>query len=73
MGALPKRRISKARRDRRRANDFLEAPALATCPKCGKTRRPHFVCAFCGYYGEKPKVETEKKVTKKTTKKTESK
>lgn len=51
MGALPKRKISKGRRNRRRAQDFLDAPAMSTCPKCGKAKRPHFQCAACGYYG----------------------
>src|SRR5574340_420388 len=30
----PKRRHSKARRDRRRAHDHLEAPGLSVCPNC---------------------------------------
>jgi large subunit ribosomal protein L32 len=46
MGALPKRDI-KGRKNRRRAQDFLDKPALSKCPKCGKTKRPHFVCEFC--------------------------
>lgn len=64
MGAQPKIRISKSRRNRRRANDALKNPPKANCPKCGKTRRPHFVCSYCGYYGEKPKMvksDTKKK------------
>lgn len=52
MGALPKRKISKGRKNRRRANDSLKAPQMSKCPKCGKTKRPHFVCEFCGYYGD---------------------
>ncbi|HBB64370.1 MAG: 50S ribosomal protein L32, large subunit ribosomal protein L32 [candidate division WS6 bacterium GW2011_GWC1_33_20] len=52
MGALPKRKISKGRKNRRRANDFLSKPQLSLCPKCGKSKRPHFVCEFCGYYGD---------------------
>jgi len=46
----PKRRHSKARRDRRRAHDFLDAPALAECPHCHEKKMPHQACPFCGYY-----------------------
>ncbi len=51
MGALPKRKISKARKHRRRAHDHLEMPALSICPKCKKAKRPHYRCEFCGHYG----------------------
>ena len=61
MGALPKIRISKGRKNRRRAHHSLETPALASCPKCGKMRRPHFVCGYCQHYGEKPKATSTKK------------
>jgi large subunit ribosomal protein L32 len=71
MAAVPKRRNSKGRRNRRRAQDRLAAPALSVCPKCGNPKRPHFVCSFCGYYGEKPKVEPKK--TETTAKKKASK
>ncbi len=52
MGALPKRKISRGRRDRRRAADALKTPVISKCPKCGRVKRPHFVCEFCGYYGD---------------------
>ena len=34
--AVPKRRVSKARRDKRRSNVWkMDAPALVKCPNCG--------------------------------------
>ncbi len=60
MAALPKRRISRGRKNRRRAQDFLEKPALSKCPKCGKTKRPHFVCEFCGHYGDLKDLKSNK-------------
>lgn len=60
MGALPKRKISKGRKNRRRANDSLSKPALSICPKCGKSKRPHFVCEFCGYYGDSKDLSNKK-------------
>ena len=46
----PKRRHSKARRDKRRAHDALAAPALSDCPNCHEPKAPHRVCPRCGYY-----------------------
>jgi large subunit ribosomal protein L32 len=50
MGAVPKKRISKARRDRRRAHDALTRPHLVVCEECGEMKRPHYVCEVCGTY-----------------------
>ena len=49
--AVPKRRVSKARRDKRRSNVWkLDAPAMAKCPKCGEYNLAFRVCKACGYY-----------------------
>ncbi len=52
----PKRRHSKARRDKRRAHDALTAPAVSECPRCREPKRPHRVCPNCGYYMVKSKL-----------------
>ncbi len=41
MGALPKRKISKARRDRRRAHDHLSTLELFACEDADGMRIPH--------------------------------
>ena len=48
--AVPKRRLSQARRDRRRANWKLTAPNLVACPQCHEPMMSHRVCPTCGYY-----------------------
>ena len=49
--AVPKGKVSKARRDKRRASTWkLETPGLVKCPKCGELRLPHRVCKACGTY-----------------------
>lgn len=49
--AVPKRKHSSARRDKRRAqNDRISAPALSRCTNCGELKAPHRVCGSCGYY-----------------------
>ncbi|MGA2987321.1 MAG: 50S ribosomal protein L32 [Terriglobia bacterium] len=48
--ANPKRRHSKARKNRRRSHDHLAMPAIAECPHCHESKMPHHVCPHCGYY-----------------------
>ena len=49
--AVPKRRISKTRRDKRRASTWkIAAPEFVKCPNCGAYKRPHRVCPECGQY-----------------------
>lgn len=50
MGALPKRKISKARRNRRRAHDFLTTTTLVKCDNCGEMKLPHVMCPSCRTY-----------------------
>ena len=50
MGPLPKRKLSKGRRDRRRAHDAVGAPHLSECGNCHQPVLPHRVCPHCGYY-----------------------
>jgi large subunit ribosomal protein L32 len=55
----PKRRHSAARRDRRRAHDALAVPATSTCSNCGEAKMPHRACPHCGYYNNRPVIETK--------------
>ena len=60
--AVPKRKVSKARRDKRRSNVWkLELPSMQKCPKCGEYNLTHRVCRACGYYDGKEIIKTEKK------------
>lgn len=62
----PKRKHSKARRDKRRgANSKLYAANLSVCPQCKKLRLPHRVCPHCGYYNGKPVLIIKAKEAKK--------
>lgn len=60
MTPLPKRKISKGRRDRRRAHDALKARNLTTCTNCGSMRLPHTVCPECGFYKGREVIEVSK-------------
>ena len=48
--AVPKRKTSKSRRDKRRATHALEAPRVNTCPQCHSPKLAHRVCPTCGTY-----------------------
>jgi large subunit ribosomal protein L32 len=50
MGAVPKSRISKGRRNRRRAHHALKLKTLIVCPNCRQKKLPHRVCVACGTY-----------------------
>jgi len=48
--ALPKRKHSKARRDKSRTHWKLTMAPLSKCPQCAQPVMPHRVCSRCGYY-----------------------
>jgi large subunit ribosomal protein L32 len=57
MGPLPKRKLSKGRRNRRRAHDAIGVPKLVECGNCREKMMPHRVCPHCGYYRGKAVIE----------------
>ena len=48
--AVPKRKTSKSRRDKRRATHAITAAKDNVCPQCGQPKRPHHLCLTCGTY-----------------------
>ena len=48
--AVPKGKISKARKHSRRANWKLALPGIGVCPQCHQMKLAHRVCKNCGYY-----------------------
>ena len=59
--AVPKRKVSKARRDSRKANWKAGVPTLVECPHCEAMIRPHTVCKECGYYDGKEVIAVSSK------------
>lgn len=55
--AVPKKKVSKSRRNMRRSHHGLAAPAYVECPDCGEYKRPHHICGACGQYGGREVVE----------------
>lgn len=56
MGPLPKRKVSKSRRNRRRAHHALTLNHLVVCENCGEYHVAHRVCPKCGHYRGEPVV-----------------
>lgn len=59
MGPLPKRKISKSRRNRRRAHDSLSLNHLVVCETCGEYHVAHRVCPKCGSYRGEEVIEVD--------------
>jgi large subunit ribosomal protein L32 len=54
---VPKKKVSKSRRDKRRTHKKLMAPGYIPCPNCREAKLSHQVCKSCGYYGDREVVE----------------
>ena len=50
--AVPKKKVSKSRRNMRRSHHAIPAMPHIECKNCGELKRPHMVCSHCGYYRE---------------------
>lgn len=57
--AVPKRKTSKQRKNKRRTHFKLSAPGLVACPKCHSLKLAHRVCMECGYYDGKEVIKKE--------------
>lgn len=50
MGPLPKRKVSKSRRNKRRTHDSLNLPPVVWDADAGEYRLSHHVCKKTGMY-----------------------
>ncbi len=56
---VPKRKVSKTRKKKRRTHYKLESPGLSNCPNCNEPMVPHRACPHCGYYKGRKVLDTE--------------
>lgn len=59
MPPLPKQKISRTRRDKRRTHDSLKVSNMVQCSNCGEMRLPHRACPDCGHYKGREVFEVE--------------
>jgi len=57
--AVPKRKKSKSKRNKRRTHQKVAVPNLTSCPQCGEARLPHHACPSCGTYKDRTVIEIE--------------
>ena len=57
--AVPKRKTSKSKRDKRRTHKKIKGPNLSTCLQCGESKLPHYACPSCGTYKGRSVIEGE--------------
>ena len=58
--AVPKGKMSKSKRDMRKAQSCkIATPTLVACSKCGELMVPHKVCKNCGSYNKKVVLDVE--------------
>jgi len=48
--AVPKRKTSRSRRDKRRAQHAITISRVQVCPNCKQPKLPHRVCPNCKVY-----------------------
>ena len=59
MGALPKRKTSKARAGKRLSHRAVRPPTLDECPQCHSPKLPHHACPNCGTYNGREIIKME--------------
>jgi large subunit ribosomal protein L32 len=57
--AVPKKKVSKSRRDMRRSHHRLKPLNLQECSNCGELKRSHHICQACGHYNGRQVLFTE--------------
>jgi large subunit ribosomal protein L32 len=51
--AVPRNRLSNARKNSKRAHHAKKPKHLAVCKQCNSSRLPHYSCPSCGVYGDR--------------------
>lgn len=57
--AVPRKKLSKWAKGKRRSHLALTALNFSNCSNCGAHRLPHSVCDFCGFYKGKQIYNTK--------------
>lgn len=56
--AVPKRKVSKMKKNQRKAANRYEGVQATLCTVCGNPVKPHRVCGECGNYKGKKVIDT---------------
>lgn len=56
---LPKVKLSKSRKGRRRSHLALSMPNLQPCPQCKSMHLQHTICPKCGHYAGREVIKVD--------------
>lgn len=48
--AVPRKKVSKSKRNMRRSHHRLRPVNAVECSNCGELKLPHHICQACGHY-----------------------
>jgi large subunit ribosomal protein L32 len=57
--AVPKRKVSKSRKNKRRSHHGQPDAHLGRCPRCNQAVMRHRVCGNCGFYNGRVVIDRE--------------
>lgn len=57
--AVQQNKVSKARKNKRRAHDAIQAAQRIRCSRCNSWQLPHRICDVCGFYRGKALLPVE--------------
>jgi ribosomal protein L32 len=57
--AVPRKKVTRSKRNNRRAHDAVTAANPNECPNCGELKLPHHICNSCGFYRERETVKVD--------------
>jgi len=58
--AVPRNRTSNSKKNSRSAHSALKAKGVSKCSNCQKTKIPHTICPYCGYYAKRAVASLKK-------------
>jgi large subunit ribosomal protein L32 len=59
--AVPRNRMSNARKNSKRAHHAKQPKQVNGCPNCGTPRLSHRLCSSCGQYNGRTLIKSEDK------------
>ncbi len=57
--AVPRNRLSNARKNSRRAHHAKTPKNFSKCVNCGNSHLPHTICSSCGAYGKRNMIQIQ--------------
>lgn len=55
--AVPRNRLSNARKNSKRSHHAKKPKTFSKCPNCSAAKLPHVICSACGSYASRIVVE----------------